>query len=443
MALNAFALRGDIIHSLDPQRLSCTEDGYLVCEDGLSAGVFAELPKRFEDIEVCDFSGHMIIPGLVDLHTHAPQFANRGLGMDLELLDWLNTYTFPEESRFSDLEYAKIVYHAFVDELLCGATTRAAIYATPHLPATLLLMELLEDSGLSTMVGKLNMDRNTIPSLVEESAQASLDATREWLYSLLARDFLHTAPILTPRFIPTCSDELMRGLSELQKEFSLPLQSHLSETQAEIEWVHNLCPNSANYTDAYLRLGLLGGEGCPVIMAHCVYCDPHETALLKQQGVWIAHCPVSNTCIASGIAPVRSFLDQGLHIGLGTDVSGGYSLSMLHCIAEVIKVSKLRWRLVDDSLAPLTLAEAFYLATRGGGSFWGNVGSFVEGFCFDAVVIADAQQSVAKYAHEPAATQSQQPVIKALSLENRLERLIYTDANSRVLSKYVDGQRIF
>ncbi|MCL1846877.1 MAG: amidohydrolase family protein [Coriobacteriia bacterium] len=428
MTTDSFVLKGDIVYSLDPQRLSCTEGGYLVCDEGLCAGVFAagELPGRFADLEVRDFCGQLIIPGLVDLHTHAPQFPNRGLGMDLELLDWLDTYTFPEESRYADLTYARLAYEDFVAELMRGATTRAVVFATLHVPATLLLMELLEDTGLSTLVGKLNMDRNSLPTLVERDALASLDATRQWLNAVAERGFRCTAPILTPRFVPSCSDSLLVGLGALQREFGLPVQSHLSENLAEIAWVRELCPDAASYAEAYLRTGLLGGEGCPTIMAHCVYSDPLETPLLKEQGVWIAHCPVSNTCVSSGIAPVRSYLDQGLRVGLGTDVSGGYSLSLLHSMAEAIKVSKLRWRLVDDGLKPLSVAEAFYLATLGGGSFFGKVGSFEPGFCFDAVVLEDIRR----------------PTDSDLDLEARLERLIYADANDRVLGKYVNGQQI-
>ena len=448
-ASNTFVLKGDIIYSLDPQHLSCTPNGYLVCEDGLCTGVFTanQLPSRFASANqlpsrfatagpalntpLHDFTGHLIIPGLVDLHTHAPQFPNRGLGMDLELLEWLDTYTFPQEARYANLDYARPAYQAFVADLLHGATTRAAIFATIHVPATLLLMDLLEASGLSTFVGKVNMDRNCLDSLDEKTAHSSLDATQHWLRAVAQRGFKRTGPILTPRFVPTCSNALLTGLGQLQREWNVPVQSHLSENPAEITWVHQLCPDVTTYADAYLQAGLLGGPSCPTIMAHCVYSHPSETPLLKQRGVWIAHCPISNTCMSNGIAPARTYLEQDLHMGLGTDVSGGYSPSLFQVIAETIKVSKLRWRLVDQDLAPLTLAEAFYLATKGGGSFWEaasgvQVGSFEPGYSFDAVVLEDTA-----------------PTDDHANLVNRLERLVYADANNQVLSKYIDGQRLF
>jgi guanine deaminase len=171
-------------------------------------------------------------------------------------------------------------------------------------------------------------------------------------------------------------------------------------------------------------------------MAHCVYSAAEgETSLLKGQGVWVAHCPVSNTDIASGIAPVRRFLDEGLRVGLGTDVAGGYSPSLLHVMAEAVKVSKLRWRLVDEEAHPLTLAEAFYLATKGGGSFWGKVGSFEAGYEFDAVVLDDndALTGLAK-GRAPGHTQ--------LPLEQRLEQLAYLAPNTPASAKYVAGQML-
>lgn len=421
---NSFVLKGDILWSRTPQDMTICENQYVVCEDGVCAGVFPTLPEHFASLPVHDYTGKLIIPGLVDLHAHAPQYAFRSLGMDLELLDWLDTQTFPQEARYADPDYARRAYTLFVDDLRRSSTTRAVLFGTLHADATLTLMGLLEDSGLITRVGKVNMDRNSPDCLREESAAASLAATRQWLDG--CRDFTRSRPILTPRFIPSCSDALMEGLRDLQRETGLPVQSHLSENQGEIAWVSELCPDSTGYGDAYDRFGLFGGDGCPTIMAHCVWSDEAERARMKQNGVFVAHCPQSNVNLSSGIAPVRAFLNEGLSVGLGSDIAGGVHLSMLRAIADTIQVSKLRWRLQDASLAPITLPEAFYLATRGGGAFFGKVGAFESGFEFDALVLDDAML----------------PCPFALSPLERLTRVVYLADDRAVTHKYVSGRKL-
>ena len=236
-----FALKGDVVYTAAPGGFTVVEQGYAVCENGRSAGVFCRLPEQFDGIRVEDCGQKLIIPGLVDLHLHAPQYSFRGLGMDLELLDWLETHTFPEEAKFCDLDYAERAYTLFTDALSRGATTRACVFATVHVPATLCLMELLERTGIRAMVGKVNMDRNCPDSLREQSAAVSLGETRRWLEGCAGK-FKNVSPILTPRFIPSCTDELMRGLGALQQATGLPVQSHLSENHSEIEWVQQLCP---------------------------------------------------------------------------------------------------------------------------------------------------------------------------------------------------------
>lgn len=425
MFTNTFALKGNVCYSKDKDNLIFLENVWLVCENGLSAGIFTELPEKYSGIPLRDMGHSLIIPGLTDLHLHAPQYTYRGTGMDLELLDWLNTYTFPEEAKYADLSYAKKAYRIFADDLKKSATTRASIFATIHVEATRLLMDLLEETGLKTYVGKVNMDRNSSPELQEADADASAAQTRRWLAEISGK-YQNTRPILTPRFTPSCTDALMRRLAEIQRDTGLPVQSHLSENQGEIAWVQQLCPNTCFYGEAYDQFGLFGGNTVPTIMAHCVYSTPEEIALIKKRGVYIAHCPQSNTNIASGIAPVRLYLDEGLHLGLGSDIAGGSSLSILRAIADAIQSSKLRWRLVDTESKPLSLEEAFYMATIGGGSFFGKVGSFEKGYEFDAVVLDDTSL----------------PSPRAFSPKERLERLIYLSDERNITGKYVSGKKI-
>ena len=422
----SFVLKGNICYSDRKKKLLIHPDSYVVCQDGLCKGVFRELPKEYEKYSINDMGDSIITPGLVDLHTHAPQYAFRGLGMDLELLDWLNTHTFPEEMKYADVDYAKTAYRMFVEDLQKSAVTRAVIFATLHVEGTKILMDLLEASGLETYVGKVSMDRNAREGLQEESPEAAGEAIRQWLQEAEGH-YKHTRPILTPRFIPSCSDELMEEIKNIQRETGLPLQSHLSENPGEIQWVQELCPNSSSYSDAYYQAGLFGGRSCPTIMAHCVWLDESEIRLIKEQGVFVAHCPQSNMNLSSGIAPVRRFLQEGISVGLGSDVAAGYSTSILRAMADAVQCSKLRWRLVDQGQKPITLEEAFYMGTAGGGAFFGKVGSFLEGYEFDAVVFDDSD-----LLHP-----------QELSIRERLERLIYLADDRQVKSKFVNGKLIY
>ena len=425
MNSNSFVLKGDFCYSRDPRHLETVRDGFLVSVDGVSAGIYQILPEPYWGLPVEDWSGRLIIPGLTDLHVHAPQYAFRGLGMDLELLDWLEAHVFPEEAKYRDLDYAGKAYGIFAGDLTRGATTRACIFATAHTEATELLMDLLEETGLETLVGRVNMDRNCPDFIRESGARSSAKETVRWLEETSGK-YRRTRPILTPRFIPSCTDELMERLAEIQREYHLPVQSHLSENGGEGAWVQELCPASRFYGDAYDAFGLFGG-GAKTIMAHCVLSCDEEIALMKERGVYIAHCPQSNTNLSSGVAPVRRYLDEGLNIGLGSDVAGGSSLSILRAVADAVQCSKLRWRLLDQTLAPLTVAEAFWLGTVGGGSFFGKVGSFAPGYELDAVVLDDSHLKT--------------PL--ELSVGDRLERAVYLTEERDVAAKYVKGQKIF
>ncbi len=425
MKHSTFAVKGNVLYSQNKSMIIEQNDVFLVCENGKVDGVYSNLPEKYKNIPVKDTKGNLIVPGFTDLHIHAPQTAFRGMGMDLELLSWLSAYAFPEESKYKDIAYAKKAYSLFVDTLKKGATTRAVVFATAHVPATIELMDMLEETGLITMVGKVNMDRNAIKELQEESAKASLSATEEWLKTCENR-YSKTSPALTPRFIPSCTDELLLGLGEIQKRYKLPVQSHLSENMGEIAWVKELCPTAENYADAYVQKGLFGGVDCPTIMAHCVYSDEEEQKILKEKGVWVAHCPTSNTCLASGVAPIRQFLQNDINVGLGSDVAGGYDISIFGAMAEAVKASKLRWRMQDDSLKPLCLEEVFYMATKGGGSFFGKVGSFEAGYDFDAIILDD----------------SNLPCPFELTPKQRLERIMYLGGDQNVMGKYVCGEQV-
>ena len=422
----SFIIKGNICHTPEAGRLVIREDAYVVCQAGTCRGVFDAIPSMYAGLEVIDCTGMLVIPGLVDLHIHAPQFAFRGTGMDYELMEWLDRIAFPEEIRYADPDYALKAYALFADKLKHSATTRVVIFGTVHADATLTLMDCMEQSGLVSCVGKVNMDRNAPPELLEDHAGGIGADTRWFIEESRRRGYKRTKPIVTPRFVPSCTDALMAELGRIRGEYGLPVQSHLSENPDEVALVSQLAPEARFYGDAYDRFGLFGGEGSTV-MAHCVYSTPEEVDLMKRNGVWVAHCPSSNMNIASGIAPIRKYLEAGLRIGLGSDVAGGTAESMFRAVTDAIQMSKLYWRYIDREASPLTFPEALYLATRGGGSFFGKAGSFEAGCDFDAVVIDD----------------STEPCPGPLPVASRLERAFYLGLDrTGIAMKFAAGERI-
>ena len=428
---NSFVIKGNICQTIASNALDLHASAFAVCVDGISKGVFDMLPQEYAHLPLFDYGDTLIFPGMVDLHVHAPQFAFRGMCMDLELMDWLNQYTFPEEEKYDNLEYAEKAYGMFVDALKNGATTRACIFATRHRPATELLMKLMEESGLVSFVGKVNMDREASSALTEESAEISAYTTFGWINAIKDK-FQNTFPILTPRFIPCCTDKLMEELRQIQMTYGIPVQSHLSESKGEIDFVKFLRPENPFYGDSYNEYDLFGknddiNTDVKTVMAHCVWSSEEEVELMRKNGVFVAHCPASNMNLTSGIAPIRKYMDRGLRIGLGSDIAGGHSDSIFRAITDAIQVSKMYFRLVDESTRPLVFSEAFYLATKGGGAFFGNVGSLEEGYEFDAVVLDD----------------NVIPHPQTLNLAERMERAVYLGMDDkRITAKYVAGRKI-
>ncbi|SDE88538.1 amidohydrolase family protein [Sporomusa acidovorans] len=417
-------IKGNMVFAPSFGQLETLANSYVIIEGKKIKGTYRELPAQYNNLAITDYGDALIIPGFVDLHFHAPQFANRGLGLDLELLPWLEQYTFPEEAKFKDNAYAAEIYKQVVTELWKWGTTRVALFGTIHKEATAHLMEMLALAGLGGYVGKVNMDRNSSDSLLETTEQSLAD-TEDFIKNTIDRYGL-VKPIITPRFVPSCTGDLMSGLARLAGKYNLPVQSHLSENTGEIAWVKELHPDCLNYANVYQKFGLFGQQ--PTIMAHCIYNDAAEIELMAKNKVTVAHCPYSNNNLASGIAPVRKLIDLGVAVGLGSDIAGGHEISIAKVMAAAVQVSKLKW-LASDKKAPFfTIPEVFFMATKGGGSFFGKVGSFEEGYEFDALVIDDTGLNVS--------------TINRYSLAERLSRFIYIGDYHNIVARYVAGKKM-
>lgn len=412
-------LKGHIIYTLSKERFEVHENSYIVYDGELVEGVYESLPEELAQHEVTDYGDAIIIPSFIDLHIHAPQYMQIGLGLNLELIDWLDQYTFMLESRFADVEYGRKVYPHFVDALYNHGSLRSCIYGTIHDESTRYLVEALEEKGLSAYVGKVNMDRHAPDSLIQTTVK-SLHETREFIEEFI--DGSMVKPIITPRFAPSCTEELLMGLGELAKEYHVPVQSHLAENKSEVEWVKELFPGSKNYSDVYIGTGLYGQE--KTLMAHSIFLEEEEIRMAIDSDVYLIHCPNSNLNLSSGIMPLTQFLDRGLTIGFGSDVGAGHEIGMNKTISAAIECSKVR-HMMNKEERILSEPEAFYLATNVNGSFFGNVGTFKKGYKFDALIIKDTD-----------------PLMTTLTPLEQLQRFLYCGGPESILARYLEGVRI-
>ena len=415
--------KAHILYTKEQSRFEVQENGYVAVDaDGRVIGVATDLATLdSQDAEVTDFGDCLLIPAMNDLHVHAPQYRNQGIAMDLELLPWLQNYTFPEEMKYADVAYAERMYRRFVHDLWRFGTMRACVFATIHTESTRLLMRLFQEAGMGALVGKVAMNRNC-PEELSESVEAMVQGYESLIAAARSPLPSLVRPIITPRFIPSCTPEMLRACGQLAAKYQLPVQSHLSENKDEIALVAELEPESTCYGDAYDRYGLFGQT--PTVMAHCVWTDGEELELMKRRGVMVAHCPTSNLNIASGLAPVRMFLEEGIHVGLGSDISGGHDLNIFRMMVYAIQVSKMYYQQNHDRKF-LTLSEVFWIATKSAGSFFGRVGSFEPGYEFDALVINDSDLNHDNY-----------------TLLERLERYIYLGDDRQIEHRFCRGKEI-
>ncbi len=410
--------KGNFIDCPTIGQLRVLENHYIETQDGVITDI-SDKPILGE--EIVDFKNTIVIPGLCDMHLHAPQYANRGFGLDLPLLPWLETYTFPEEKKYKDEEYAKKLYPFLVKDVIKNGTTKACFFSSIHLNSSKILCDVIEQSGMRAFVGKVNMDRNS-PDFLVETTDQSIDDTLNFVEA--TKKHKNVKPIITPRFVPSCSKKLMQELGNIANRHNVPVQSHLSENLNEIKWVKELEPETDSYCEVYEKYGLVG-DNVRSIMAHCVSCSEQELLMLKKYNVLVAHCPESNANISSGIAPVFDMLSRGISVALGSDIAAGTSLSVLDAAALAVRVSKLRRALFSEN--NIDFKVALYLATSAGQLFFGEQPGFAKGNLFDAVVIDDSNFAASD----------------SIGFEQRVGRIVFLSGERNITSVYANGQRIF
>lgn len=415
---NIRIIKGHIVYTDTLDTFEIHKNSYLVSINGIIEDVFNDLPHKYSEYSIDDFGDAMIIPGFYDLHNHAGQYLQCGTGMNKQLLEWLNDYTYKLEADLSDPEYATRVYTCFARDLLRYGTLGACTFATTSTVGTECLFEAFKSVGIRAYVGKVNMVCNA-PDYILEEISASLEGNMKLIDKY--QNEKKVKPIITPRFAPTSTEESMAALGVIAKEYNIPVQSHISENPAEVKWVQSLYPWSDNYASVYEEYGLFGQV--PTLMAHAVYLTPEEIELSKNENIYLVHCPDSNINVRSGIAPIKKYLREGIKVGLGSDIAGGHKIQMNEAIVRAIQSSKLLS--LNDSDAQVSLSEAFYLATAMGGSFFGSVGKLKKGYELDALVIDDHPLYKERY-----------------SIIDRLEKFIYTGNDRWITARFVSGEAL-
>lgn len=419
--MSALILKGNIIHTPTKDKFECFENSYLISKDNKIIGIFDKLPEEYKDEYVYDYSNKLIIPGLSDLHVHASQYAYCGLGIDLQLMDWLGTYAFPVESKYSDSEYAKAYYEAFAENMAKNGTTRAVVFATKHVEGTELLMQIMEKHKIAGYVGKVNMDM-FCPDYICEDTKQSIEDTERWIKDTLGK-YKFVTPAITPRFLPTCTAEVLDAMGKMAKKYNLNIHTHCSEDIGEIEISLGRFNTYETDGHVYDSFGLLTDK---TVLAHFIFPTQSEMELMRDRGVTIAHCPQSNGNVRAGVPPIRQLMNLGVKVGLGSDIAGGYSMSIFRAMADAEYLSKIRWMETNKEDDYLSVPEAFFLGTKGGGSYFGKVGSFEEGYEMDAVVLDDSNFGT---------------YLDNYSLAQRIERLIHMGDDRNVIARFVMGEK--
>ena len=358
------------------------EDGGLLVRDGkiVAAGAYAEVSKQAGDgVETVDHRPHLILPGFIDAHVHYPQMqviASYGA----ELLDWLNTYTFPEETRFRDAQHGRRIARLFLDEVVRHGTTTVAAYCSVHKASAEAFFAESHARNMLNIAGKVMMDRNA-PDGVLDTPQSGYDDTKALISEWHGKGRQHYA--ITPRFAITSSPEQMEMAGALASEFpGLHVQTHLSENHAEIAFTCELYPEAKDYTDVYARYGLLGGR---TLLGHCIHLSEREADALSDTGSVAVFCPTSNLFLGSGLFAYQRFRtrEKPLRIASATDVGGGTNYSMLRTMDEGYKVIALQ----GEKLNPF---QSFWQITRGNAealSLADRVGTLEPGTDADVVVL--------------------------------------------------------
>ena len=384
--------------------------------------------------------GAMVLPGFVDLHIHAPQYPQLGKALDVPLEVWLQRHTFPLEARYADTGFARRIYPALVADLLDNGTTTAVYFATIHEAATKLLVDACLAGGQRAFVGKVAMDNpeECPPFYRDASVEAGLAGTRGVI------DYVRThpdnraglvEPVVTPRFVPSCTDPMLEGLGALARECGCAVQTHCSES----DWQHGHALSRFGRRDAEVLdgFGLLTRR---TVLAHGNFLDAGDMDRIRARGSGVAHCPLSNVYFSNAVFPLRAALDKGVRVGLGTDIAGGPSASLFDGCRMAVAASRMLEEGVDAGQGPETrrrpgtridFRAALHLATAGGAAVLDvPAGRFAPGCHFDAMLVDPAAPGSTVRVHDDLDT-----------AEDIVQKIVFSASRPNIRDVWVAGRR--
>lgn len=413
--------KGNIVHTPSKTTFEIYENQYIVVtDDGYVEEIRKEIPSEYGE-KVIDFGDKIIIPAYTDLHLHPFQYPLVGNGYDKELLNWCREYCGPTELLSEDETIARKVSMSVIRDLWKYGSLHSVHFPTLSGKNTEILLDLFKQTGMYCYAGKSQDDLPLFNDLPDETLEESMiEAIR------LAEKYKNEERvkyIFTVGWSLDASDKLLKKIREAALKYNAPFQSHMDENRTEVKWVLQRHPECKNYGETYEKCGVLGKD-IKTNMAHCIYTTEEEIDMLRDNEVYVAHCVHSNLDIMSGIMPLRRYLDEGIKVGIGSDISAGHTLNIIDCLRTTIQASKMLS--VSKDTEPITIEEAFYLATKGGGEFFGKVGSFEKGYQFDALIIDDSTLDL--------------PVSR--NMKQRMERYLYLGDDRQIVSRIIRGEEI-
>jgi len=447
MINDSFAIRATFMHTPSFGSSEVLDDALIRVENGTIVDVCQNHEARFgtlleNTVDLIEVPpGSVVLPGLVDTHIHAPQWPQLGKALHLPLQQWLLENTFPLEARYADVAFAQRIYADMVRTLLANGTTTAVYFGTIHLAATQTLAQICLDAGQRSFVGKVAMDDPAqCPEYYRDvSAAQSIGDTLDfvhWVRELSGNDAALVQPVVTPRFIPSCTDALLEGLGEIATEKRCHVQTHCSESDWEHEFVRDR--TGSTDTQALDDFHLLTRQS---VLAHSNFITDDDVEIIRQRGTGIAHCPLSNHYFANSVFPLRQMIERGLHVALGTDISGGPGTSMFDSCRHAVTASRSLEDGVDPALkasqrgrrqSAIDFRHAFWLATVGGGETLNlPIGKFARGYHFDAMAIGiDHPDSNIRYFPDMD------------SLSDLFQKIVYSAQRTDICQVWVHGRTV-